>query len=846
MPKLRLHSPPTFPGVGSEFAFRSGDVSIGRAPDNDIVLPEPSVSLRHARLHRDAEGWHLVDLQSANGIWVGPRRVAHLLWEPEQLVRIGGVALQLLIDLEETQPDDPPTPEPADIEGTDPEAAQSDDLPVPESGDIEDADLTVSPSPPATPAGLAPSRKSASAGLIFIIAVTVILVGLGLWVGKRSARHPALPRPIPVSAAPSTASSAPRAAPYLARIRLSPRDPDRVISAGPALRLVVPKGAVKSTTTLTVTAEDRCPPSPTPLLGRWGTAYRVTLSPDRGLLAPMTLILSVESTLAGAVTHPWLGAYYDEAQQLWQIVPSVQDANQRSVSFRARHGALFGLWVPTPRAAWQTIGRVWVVYDPDSNPSLGHGTLAPRTYARRVAARLNAAIGRYLSAGFVAEPGLMAAIVDASLPSSARGAITLHARFTSTVTTPELLERAAAMQAFFPLADTEVDLDSLVRRRWWALAFAEYAADTLGGAPDRVRPVEPADLESSLLSGGPTDDSTARQLIRFLTSQGVTGRALWAAFVDEARQADARRKARGTQLLLPVARAVEATTHRNLVDLYHAFALQVILGSSANRSQPAGASICPSVSRAKLGSAEVEQMTLSVPNTLATNLSCWTDDEPPDEAMTLRVWLNEAPPDGVRVSVLGGTGSALHNSPIPLLRAKEGIDVRRALREPLLVVVTNAGSTSTREIRLSIARRATATPSGASPRSDQPKLTPSSTTSPQTVRPSDAGTKAFTAPGAPTTDANGPDASAASADAGAPTRETTLPDASTESSKSRDASTESSKSRDASTESSKSRDASTESSKSRDASTESSKSRDASTESSKSRDASEPLRPDGP
>lgn len=60
-------------GVG-ETALKSGDVfalwthtSVGRAPDNQIVLPDTYVSSYHARLDRRDDEWWLTDLGSRNG-----------------------------------------------------------------------------------------------------------------------------------------------------------------------------------------------------------------------------------------------------------------------------------------------------------------------------------------------------------------------------------------------------------------------------------------------------------------------------------------------------------------------------------------------------------------------------------------------------------------------------------------------------------------------------------------------------------------------------------------------------------------------------------------------------------
>ena len=56
-------------------ALPDESMSIGRAPDCDCLLTEPSVSRRHAQLRRDGERWLLRDLGSRNGTRLNGARV---------------------------------------------------------------------------------------------------------------------------------------------------------------------------------------------------------------------------------------------------------------------------------------------------------------------------------------------------------------------------------------------------------------------------------------------------------------------------------------------------------------------------------------------------------------------------------------------------------------------------------------------------------------------------------------------------------------------------------------------------------------------------------------------------
>jgi pilus assembly protein CpaF len=80
MIELRIHDESGRP-VRVE-RFEGERVTIGRSRDNDLVLPSPAVSSRHARLEHDDGSWVLRDLQSTNGTFlngspVGARAVVN-------------------------------------------------------------------------------------------------------------------------------------------------------------------------------------------------------------------------------------------------------------------------------------------------------------------------------------------------------------------------------------------------------------------------------------------------------------------------------------------------------------------------------------------------------------------------------------------------------------------------------------------------------------------------------------------------------------------------------------------------------------------------------------------------
>lgn len=61
---------------GQRVPLVGDDLYIGRAPTNDIVLDEGTMSRQHARLQRLPQGWLLSDLDSSNGTTINGQRLA--------------------------------------------------------------------------------------------------------------------------------------------------------------------------------------------------------------------------------------------------------------------------------------------------------------------------------------------------------------------------------------------------------------------------------------------------------------------------------------------------------------------------------------------------------------------------------------------------------------------------------------------------------------------------------------------------------------------------------------------------------------------------------------------------
>src|SRR6185295_7562044 len=72
---------------------------VGRGSDNDVVLPDVSVSRYHAEILREPDGWSVHDLKSTNGVEVNGAPVEKAPLRPGDLLGVG--SFQIRVDAEE-------------------------------------------------------------------------------------------------------------------------------------------------------------------------------------------------------------------------------------------------------------------------------------------------------------------------------------------------------------------------------------------------------------------------------------------------------------------------------------------------------------------------------------------------------------------------------------------------------------------------------------------------------------------------------------------------------------------------------------------------------------------------
>ena len=84
------------PLAGQHLVVPAGTYVIGRTAPSDVLLPEPSVSVRHAEIRLSADACVITDLGSTNGVWVNGRRLREpYQWQPGTAVDFGESTLVL-------------------------------------------------------------------------------------------------------------------------------------------------------------------------------------------------------------------------------------------------------------------------------------------------------------------------------------------------------------------------------------------------------------------------------------------------------------------------------------------------------------------------------------------------------------------------------------------------------------------------------------------------------------------------------------------------------------------------------------------------------------------------------
>ena len=87
---------------GEHLRLRQNRVNtIGKAPDNGIILSDPRVSRHHCQITFNQKGWLIEDLNSTNGTYVNGQKVESKPLDPGDRIELGGFEMEFEVPHEE-------------------------------------------------------------------------------------------------------------------------------------------------------------------------------------------------------------------------------------------------------------------------------------------------------------------------------------------------------------------------------------------------------------------------------------------------------------------------------------------------------------------------------------------------------------------------------------------------------------------------------------------------------------------------------------------------------------------------------------------------------------------------
>ncbi len=88
----------TGPASGMEHVLGSERVVVGRGPGADVAIADDSMSRQHALFELEADGWHVSDLGSTNGLCINGAVLGAAPLKHGDKIRLGTVELQYVLE----------------------------------------------------------------------------------------------------------------------------------------------------------------------------------------------------------------------------------------------------------------------------------------------------------------------------------------------------------------------------------------------------------------------------------------------------------------------------------------------------------------------------------------------------------------------------------------------------------------------------------------------------------------------------------------------------------------------------------------------------------------------------
>ncbi len=80
-------------GINKTYFFEKHIIRIGRNPDNDVVIPDTTVSGKHAIINKQGKEFLIQDLGSTNGIIINNKSVKKQILKTGEKIKLGGVVM---------------------------------------------------------------------------------------------------------------------------------------------------------------------------------------------------------------------------------------------------------------------------------------------------------------------------------------------------------------------------------------------------------------------------------------------------------------------------------------------------------------------------------------------------------------------------------------------------------------------------------------------------------------------------------------------------------------------------------------------------------------------------------